>query len=158
MIRLFIIFCFFVFGGASAFILNNDSTQAQDASNKIVVLVSKESEISEISKAELKNIFLGNEVFWSSGDRIRAAYFDVSAVAGGNPDFYKSLLGLSSTQFTNFWRRRLFSGRGIPPKSFSSESDFINYLKENKYGIGLAPETAFQARTKTNLKILKVIP
>lgn len=122
-----------------------------------MVLVSKESEISEISKAHLKNIFLGNEVFWSSGDRIRAAYFDVSAEAGGEPDFYKSLLDLSSTQFINFWRRRLFSGRGIPPKSFSSESDFINYLAENKYGIGLAPQGVFHSQAKTNLKVLKVI-
>lgn len=158
MIRFFIFSSAFLFCGATPIFVVRSSTQAQDAPSKIAVLVSKESEIQEISRADLKNIFLGNDVFWPSGDRIRAAYFDVSSQDGGEPDFYKELLGLSSTQFINFWRRRLFSGRGIPPKSFSSESDFINYLKENKYGVGLAPQSIFQSQAKTHLKILRIIP
>jgi hypothetical protein len=99
------------------------------------VLVSKDANKNKISKSQLRKILLGDKTKWPNGRKIRVSIFN------RNGEHFKSLLNdicdMSLSDYLSFWRRKIFSGGGIPPKNLSSRSDLISQASTNKDLIGV---------------------
>ena len=88
-----------------------------------------------IDRETVKNIFLGNKLYWKSGKRIMPVHLSVE-----DSSFQVSLeevVDMDSTQFTSYWRRKLFSGRAYPPKQFEKDDMIIEFIRKNNAGIGV---------------------
>lgn len=117
------------------------------------VAVNASNKIGEISQDKLENIFSGRMIFWESGGRIRPSLIDEESPSGRA--FLAQVVKMDSKQYMDFWRRKLFSGRGLPPRSFRSEKDLIHYVTENEGAIAVlsSPPVA----TESAIRIIEVI-
>ena len=96
--------------------------------NSFTVIVHQSNEKDQISKNELQQIYMGSMLYWTSGDRIQPAYTENSNGSSFFYGFLENIVGSNKDHFKKFWRRRLFSGRGIPPRRFKGTEDVIDYI------------------------------
>lgn len=95
------------------------------------IVVHGGSGASEITRDEVKNIFLGKSTRWQ-GSAVKLAVLD----SGDAESAYPELTGKSASQFESYWKRLVFTGRGIMPKTFSSDADLLAYVAETPGAVG----------------------
>jgi ABC-type phosphate transport system substrate-binding protein len=86
----------------------------------VAIVVNKENPVSDISLAELKDIFLGVRQSWNGGDRI---------VTVGREEGSKEreivldkIYNMSGTQLKQYWTAKVIRGNNVnPPKTFPSD-------------------------------------
>lgn len=109
------------------------------AENILIVANSSVPE-SSLTPMDIRNIFLGQKKTWSDNSKI--GFF----VLPGEYDLHKSFLrkyvNKSPTQFKNYWRQMLFSGKGREPRSFKTEKELINFVINNSGSIGYVSSSA----------------
>ena len=59
-----------------------------------------------------------------------------------NEQFIEQFLGRTETQFTTYWRSRVFSGKGLPPKAFDSERAMLDFVRKTPGAIAFVDSTA----------------
>jgi ABC-type phosphate transport system substrate-binding protein len=99
-----------------------------------VFIVNKSNPIEKLSKAEVRNIFLGNTVSWNNNQRIQIV--DYNSESELREDFSSIYLNLSTNKVSMIWLKVTLSGRVSPPKIFFKERDVLKYVAENKEAIG----------------------
>lgn len=102
---------------------------------------------STLSEYDVKNIFLGIKPLWDDGAEIILV---VQTDSSAHDEFLKKYIGKTSAQFTNYWKKQLFSGKGLVPPSKASDQEIINFVRQNKGAIGYVS-------TDTGLDNVKVI-
>ncbi len=124
-----------VFLAVSAILLAASAVLAAD----YVVIVSKDSPMSSISMDTLKKIYLGQKTSWDAGGKILPA----ALTAGPAHDaFLKAVTAKTPAQFQAFWKQAIFTGSGVPPKSFSSEADLARFVGATKGAVGYVSAAA----------------
>ena len=106
---------------------------------------------NSISKSELRDVYLGKKTFWPDNSRV-----NFSLVNHGNPNtekFIAEVLDQSSDEFNRYWRRKLFSGSGVPPQRFNSEQELLEFVGKQKGAIGIVYGASYRTQ---NLKYLPV--
>jgi len=89
--------------------------------------------VNEMTSNRIKQIYLNRSKKWQDGSRIRLT------ILSNHPTttlFMTKYLGKSSTQFDRYWKRQLFSGKGIPPEYFKTLEDLLHYIHITKGAIG----------------------
>ena len=94
---------------------------------------SKKDEV--INRETVRNIYLGNKLYWKSGKRIMPVHLNVAD--SSFQAFLEDVVDMDPTQFTSYWRRKLFSGRAYPPKQFDKDDSIIEFIRKNNSGIGV---------------------
>ena len=54
--------------------------------------------------------------------------------------FIKAYVGKTAKQFTNYWRKMLFSGKGRMPKAFHSQEELASFVANQKGALGYTSE------------------
>ncbi len=98
-----------------------------------VVIVNKSVSVTSLDKATIEKIYLGKKSTWDDGTAIVAVTLKDGEV---HETFLKSFVGKSVAQFTAFWNQLVFTGKGIPPRSFSADTDIVKFVSETKGAIG----------------------
>lgn len=88
---------------------------------------------SEMASSRLRQIYLNRSKKWTSGQRIRLT---ILSNALCTTTFMEEYLGKSSAQFNRYWKRQLFSGKGIPPEDFHSLEDLVHYIQTTEGALG----------------------
>lgn len=108
------------------------------ASDYFIVLNNGKNIIHKtLKKEELKSLYLGYELY-INGEKIHLTHLEANNSA--TEIFLKDIVGMSYREFSAYWRRKLFSGKGMPPKTFKEESEMINFIKKNESSIGVLPK------------------
>ena len=96
-------------------------------------IVKQDNPVESVSKKSLKKMLLGKAKKWDNGDKVVLA-----TLTGGDTHekFIKAFAGKTAKQFTNYWRKMVFSGKGKMPKSFDSEEDLAAFVADNKGALG----------------------
>lgn len=114
----------------SAVILS--SCMAFNAFAGVAIVVHPENNAT-ISDENIKRMFLGKEKRFSDGQ----ASVPVNLKEGEIKDtFNQTFLARSSAQVSAYWSKLIFTGKGTPPKEFSSEQEVLAYVASNKDAIG----------------------
>jgi hypothetical protein len=90
-------------------------------------------EEAAMSGMEIQRIFLGKKKRWADGQIIKPATLKKGVV---HEDFVKKYIHRTPTQFSTFWKRVIVTGTGIPPKSFSTEAEIVEYVSSTKGAVG----------------------
>jgi ABC-type phosphate transport system substrate-binding protein len=111
--------------------------RAQD----VLVVANKGVQISEISDADLRAIFMGTRTRFADGSHA------VPVTLKGGPVhevFLKNHVGESPEEFRTQWRKEIFTGQGAMPKAFDSESALIEYVAATPGAVGYVSRISSQ--------------
>ncbi len=106
----------------------------QSQAKGVYLIVNKSLEDQSFDRDKIRNIYLGKLKFWENGKRIKVARLD-----NDNPaidDFYQEVLNKNQRQLISYWRRLLFTGKGVPPVKFRSSTEIKEFVESNQGAIG----------------------
>lgn len=99
----------------------------------VVIIGNSAIQESAISKSDVKRIFLGKMKKWTNGEKIKPAVLKKGKT---HQAFIETFVEKTLSTFATYWKRALFEGTGIPPKSFTSEENIIRYVSNTPGAIG----------------------
>jgi hypothetical protein len=117
-----------IYGLALSIVL--DSTARAD----IVAVVSAKSQITAMDKSEVVAIFLSKARRFPNG--VQAVPIDQAEGSAVRDEFYDKILGKTAAQMKAYWSKIIFTGRGQPPPSVSSDIEMKKRISENPVAIG----------------------
>lgn len=107
---------------------------AKTAYSDVVVIVSIDNPTIQLTKEDVKNIFLGRMTRFPNTDL--AAYpAEINKSNREKEIFYQSVANKSITKINRYWARYLFTGKISPPKRFSSYKEIVDLVSNNPSGI-----------------------
>ncbi|BBO91595.1 substrate-binding domain-containing protein [Desulfosarcina ovata] len=93
----------------------------------------------------VKDIFLGKKSSWSDGSPIEFVILE----SGSDHDlFLKTYVKKTAKQFSTYWKKQVFTGKGAMPKAFASEGELISYVSGNSGVVGYVSGAADTASVK----------
>ncbi|HSM08048.1 MAG TPA: phosphate ABC transporter substrate-binding protein [Gemmatimonadota bacterium] len=123
---------------ALALILMPDSSaqavQTSSVADTVVVVVSSDSPVTEITRLHLADLYLGRTTRFPNGEP--AEVIDQGTTSAPRADFYERYLGRSPAEIKAHWSRLIFTGRGRPPRDVVSGEDMRRLVAENPGTIG----------------------
>ncbi|MDJ0835381.1 MAG: substrate-binding domain-containing protein [Acidobacteriota bacterium] len=125
-------------------LLSNLPLAAQD----VVMIINPGNETQSLTTKDLQKIYMNKRSRWSSGDHIVSVTLESGAV---HESFLRKYLRKDKRQFSTFWKRLLFTGKGVPPTSFANEEEVVAFVAKTPGAIGYVS-------AKANLKGVVVVP
>jgi ABC-type phosphate transport system substrate-binding protein len=122
---------FMLFITAVSFFATAGSTLALD---EIVVIVSPENKIDQISMEDLKRIYLKERKDWGNG--LQIAPIDLGESDPVRHRFIQVVLKRSVVNMKYYWIEQIFSGKGTPPLAFRDDKEVKAYVASNPEAIG----------------------
>lgn len=113
---------------------------------EVVVIANTSVSVDSVSSEDLKKIFTGKLVVWNDGHSIKPA---ILADGQTHQTFIRNYIGKTTDQFRTYWRRMIFTGQGIQPRTFSKVSDLIEYVTETPGAVGYISASDSTLNTKT---------
>jgi len=118
--------------------------------NSLIVIVSKDSNINDISKKELSKIFLSKTKKLPNGEKssiIEIYDKNIQSI------FYQKICNKNSTQLRRYWTKMIFTGKGQPPKKMKSYKEIIEYVSKNQNAISYIPAEYITSKIQTIMEI-----
>ena len=118
------------------------SAKAQD----VVLVANKGVQISDITDADLRAIFMGTKTRFADGSHA------VPVTLKGGPVhevFLRNHVGESPEEFRAQWRKEVFTGQGAMPKAFNSESALLDYVAVTPGAVGYVSRMSSQEGVKS---------
>lgn len=116
------------------------------AGAEVVVVISAENTINELTSKELEDIFLGRRNSFPNGEP--AVPIDQKVGLPARREFYANYLGRTTTQVRKYWAKLIFTGRGRPPRSVSTGAAAAAYVSENPHAITYIDSSLVDDRLK----------
>ena len=112
----------------------------------IVLICHPSVPVSALTKYEVNNIFLGKKITWDPQTRIT---FAIQKECDAHKRFCLKRLNKTSHQFTNYWREKLFSGKGLAPLILEGDREMIKFVSNTNGAIGYISEKVALENVKT---------
>jgi ABC-type phosphate transport system substrate-binding protein len=103
------------------------------------------SNTSNLTSSEITRIFLGKKSTFN--DSKQAVPLTLMKGSEIDKDFTRKVLNKSPTQLKAYWAKRLFTGKGAPPKSVD-DKQMIELVSTNPNVIGYIDKSAIDASVK----------
>lgn len=110
-----------------------------------VVLVAHQGfPVNSLSKDEVKAIYLSKKKN-VSGTMVKLTATKDETLAG---EFLRQYVGKTPSQFSSYYKKLIFTGKGKPPKSLTSESETISYVARSRGALGFISSAAVTDKVK----------
>lgn len=100
---------------------------------------------TSLSKGDVKSIYLAKKKSIDGTSVKLATLKDKNLTA----QFLKEYVGKTPSQFSAYYKKLVFTGKGKPPKKMSSESEMISYVARTTGAIGYVSASAVTDAVKT---------
>lgn len=110
------------------------AAQASPVADTVVVVVSADSPVTEITRLHLADLYLGRTTRFPNGEPAEA--IDQGTTSAGRADFYERYIGRSLAEIKAHWSRLIFTGRGRPPRDVTGGEEMRQLVAENPGTIG----------------------
>jgi ABC-type phosphate transport system substrate-binding protein len=101
---------------------------------EVVAIVGANSSVTELSKGDIADIFLGKTSTLPKGGSVTP--IDLPESSALREQFYQAVAGKSAAQVKSYWARMAFTGKGTPPKEGKSIADVKKMVSINAGKIG----------------------
>jgi ABC-type phosphate transport system substrate-binding protein len=122
------------------------------ANEQQIVLIGHPSVVTALKKSEIEDIFLGKKTRWADDTKIDFVILGAPQVYSA---FLKEYLGKTVFQYTNYWKKQVFTGKGRMPEAFSTSSAVIQYVSNTTGAISFV---VAQDVDPTLVKVITVEP
>ena len=116
----------------------------------LVVVVSGTSEVEALSAAQVASIFMGKARSFPGGER--AVPIEQSEGQAERDAFHHQVTGKDAAQIKAYWSRRIFSGKGQPPREAGDGAAVKAAVASAPGGIGYLDESLVDGSLKVVLK------
>lgn len=99
-----------------------------------IAVIVHPSNTTEVSRKDIKNIYLANLTSFKNG--VKIIPLSRSSQTSQYKYFIKYVLKKRRHQMKAFWGQQLYTGRGVPPKKLKSNQSVINIVSKNPSAIG----------------------
>ncbi len=106
---------------------------AAAANDGLVIIANPDFTGSAIEQRELQRIYLGKKTQWEDNTSIVPVMLKSGPL---HDEFIEGYVDRSVQRFVTYWRQMVFTGKGIPPKSFASESDLVDFVARTPGSVG----------------------
>lgn len=111
----------------------------------IVVVVNSASTISKVTASELSKLFMGKSKT-VAGEKAVPINQDVESQP--RADFSDKILGRTVKKIVDYWKKRIFSGKGKAPKEVFDDAKVIAYVSENSNALGYISASSLTDKVK----------
>ena len=115
----------------------------------VLIIANKNVSKKTLTSGEIKDIFLGKIKKWPDNTKI---YLVTSGDYDLHDAFLKTYIKRTASQFGAYWKNRLFTGKGSPPKKFSTTKELMKYIADTQGAIGYIDSGS----TPVNVNIISV--
>jgi len=98
-----------------------------------VLIVNKNVSANSLSRNDVRSIFLGEKSRWDDGKTVRFVVLEEGAV---HRAFLQDVVGKTTQQFLNYWRKKIFNGESLAPKSVVNAQEAVRFVTTNAGAIG----------------------
>ena len=112
---------------------------------EVVLVAHPDVQVDLLSSRDVQMIFLGKKTVWEDKTPVIPLVQVPSEVT---KIFLKDMLDLSPRQYYLYWRKALFTGRGIPPEEVANDQAMIERLLETPGSIGYVSADALDSRVR----------
>jgi len=120
------------------------------ANAEVVVVGNKSSSVQSLSAKQVKNLFLGKSLKLPNG--MKAEVVDLPSGDALRAEFYSKVIHKNPSQIKAYWAKRIFTGRGVPPKSLDSQSAVIDWVSGSPGRIGYVDSSAVSGKITVLLR------
>jgi ABC-type phosphate transport system substrate-binding protein len=117
----------------------------QQVAAATVVIANEDVSSDEIAKRELQKIFLGRSTQFGGQKLVVVTLGNGSS----HQAFTEDYLQMTPQQFTNHWRKIVFSGTGKEPRAFDSEAELVAFVARTPGAIGYVSSGGSHSGVKT---------
>lgn len=98
-----------------------------------VVIGNPSVAVSALKRQEVKYIFLGKKTKWDDGSKI---IFVTRKDGDTHEMFLEDYIRKSPFQYSNYWRKQVFTGKGSSPQRLENDQAVIKFVGETSGAIG----------------------
>lgn len=104
-----------------------------------VLVVNRDNPIKMLTEQEARLMFLGKKTVWSDG---RSVTIVLQESKKAHAAFVQGLLDRSPQQYAIYWKKALFTGTAIPPRTLRGDAEVKAFVATTPTAIGyITPET-----------------
>lgn len=97
------------------------------------IFITNPSGPDSLSGNDIKAILLGNKTKWDAGGLIKLAVLSSGSTHDAVIEQYTAR---SSDQFDKYWKKQVFTGKGISPDSFKTEAELAAFVAKTPGAFG----------------------
>ena len=109
------------------------------ANDDLVIIANPDLTGNAIEQRELQRIYLGKKTRWEDNTSIVPVMLKSGPL---HDEFIEGYIDRSVQRFVTYWRQMVFTGKGIPPKSFASETDLVDFVASTPGSVGFVSSSA----------------
>jgi ABC-type phosphate transport system substrate-binding protein len=121
--------------------LQTSDVSAED----LLVITNRSVPVTELTKGEIKQIYLGQTKMWSNGVKVAFSKLGKGDVS---QKFIKEYVEKNESMYDRYWKKKVFTGGGKPPVAFDKEKDLVEYVESTKGAIGYVSSPAYTDKVK----------
>jgi ABC-type phosphate transport system substrate-binding protein len=110
-----------------------------------IVVVNRSVKLAEIKKSDLRDIFMGTTSEFKDGSHAVPSTLKAGPV---HEAFLKNYIGGTDAELQREWRKLLFAGQAMVPKSFEAEVALIDYVASTPGAIGYVGSSTDHEKVK----------
>lgn len=118
---------------------------------ELVVVVSAQSSVEQVTKTQVVNIFLGNSRELPNG--VAAVPIDLPFGLPEKVSFYQLLVNKDLDQIAAYWSRLVFAGSTSPPLQANSVSEALQFVATRRGAIAYMDRRSVDSRVKVVLSL-----
>ncbi len=118
---------------------------------EVAVVVGSSSPLNELSSGDTKKIFLGKSNKFPGGGS--ATPIDLDGGNATRDHFYTQVVGKKPAQIKAYWSKRVFTGKGNPPKSIADDTAVKSWLSSNPGSVGYIDAASVDDSVKALLQV-----
>ncbi len=105
-----------------------------------------------LTKRQVKRIYLGKDRSFPGGGKVTAVDQDSGSAA--REQFYARVIKRSASKLNAYWSKRMFAGKGTPPKTVGDDSAVKAWITKHPDGLGYVDTAVLDG----SVKVLLVVP
>ncbi len=103
------------------------------ANDDLVIIANPNLADNSIGQRDLQRIYLGKQTLWKDDTSIVPVMLKSGPL---HDEFIEGYIDRSVPRFVTYWRQMVFTGKGVPPKSFASESELVDFVARTPGSVG----------------------
>lgn len=109
------------------------SILAAQAQTQVIVIANPSVKANEISRSDLRDIFIGAATSLPDGSRVVPILLKAGTA---HEEFLQVYIGKSDSAYRAGWRSLVFSGQGSMPRSLDGDAAIVDFVAHSQGAIG----------------------
>jgi ABC-type phosphate transport system substrate-binding protein len=126
-----------------------DAAAEKAEASAVKVIVNSDVADESLKSDFIMNVFLGKITKWPEGKKIIPVVLGKGDTAR---EFLRNYVKKTPQQFSTFWKKQVFTGKGTPPKEFDTDSELIEFVQKTSGAVGFVAAST----EPENVKVVKI--